>query len=190
MDILLRPAGVGDLTGVGTLHHRSRVAAYQDFIPMDALTMFPAEALESWWTERWSYERDTHLLTVAERDGRLVGFTYVGPYQDPDADEVTSTAAPDESGTPVAEHAGLGELYAIHLDPAEQGRGTGRILMRDALTKLHQRGWREAGLWVYAENARARRFYERGGWRHHGVERDGMVGSFVARQLYYRRPLP
>lgn len=184
MCILLRPANADDLMDVGRLHHRSRLAAYRDFVPEAALTSFPPEALGRWWAGRWPHERDTHLLTVAEREGRLVGFTYVGPYQDP------GPAPSDRTGPTVVEHADLGELYSIHLDPAEQGRGIGRTLMIDALNTLHRAGWRQAGLWVYAENTHARRFYERGGWAPDGVERDAAVGNAVARQLYYRRPLP
>lgn len=84
----------------------------------------------------------------------------------------------------------LGELYSLHIDTDEWGQGIGRALMNAALATLHRAGWRQAGLWVYAGNTRARRFYERGGWTPDGVERDALIGSVVARQLYYRRPLP
>jgi ribosomal protein S18 acetylase RimI-like enzyme len=50
------------------------------------------------------------------------------------------------------------------VDPDAQGRGIGRALMADALETLAARGWRHAVLWVLADNAHARRFYERGGW--------------------------
>ncbi|MEV4757458.1 GNAT family N-acetyltransferase [Micromonospora sp. NPDC049559] len=170
MDLTLRPAVAGDLPAVGALHQRSRVAAYRDLVPAEALAAISPESMGRWWTERWPYERETHLLTVAERDGSLAGFTYVGPAE---------TGEPD-----------VGELYAIHLDPLEQGRGVGRALMIDALATLHGRGWRHAVLWVLAGNERARRFYERGGWRPDGVERQGNIGPAVTRQLRYRRDLP
>ncbi len=159
---------------VGALHHRSRVAAYRDIVPADALAAISAEMLGRWWSERWPYERDIHLLTVAERAGRLVGFSYVGPH-DPGG---TVDAPPD-----------LGELYAIHLDPAEQGRGVGRALMVDALGTLRAQGWPRAALWVLAGNAHARQFYERGGWTPDGVERDGDIGPAMTRQLRYSRAL-
>lgn len=191
MDVLLRPAVAEDLMEVGALHHRSRVAAYRGFVPAVELTAFTPDMLGQWWVERWPHERETHLMTVAERHGRLIGFTYVGPYQPPDPDD---DPASDPGGDPdraaATAHDDLGELYAIHLDPAEQGQGVGRLLMVDALATLHRRGWRQAGLWVYERNAHARRFYERGGWRRDGARRDGRIGAAVSRQLYYRRPLP
>ncbi|MDG4789748.1 GNAT family N-acetyltransferase [Micromonospora sp. WMMD1102] len=175
MTLNLRPAAAGDLMAIGALQHRSRAMAYRDIVPADALAAETAEMMGRYWTERWSYERDTHQMTVAERAGEPVGFTYLGPH-DP--------AEPDSAGPDV------GELYAIHLDPAEQGQGTGRTLMVDALAKLHARGWRRAVLWVLAENAHARDFYLRGGWRPDGAQREGGIGRVLTPQLRYARDLP
>ncbi|MEU6205276.1 GNAT family N-acetyltransferase [Micromonospora musae] len=169
MTVTLRPATTDDLMAVGALHRRSRVAAYSSFLPAEALAEPTAEAMGSYWTERWSWERHDHRMTVAERDGELVGFTHLGP---------------DDEGDPAT-----GLLNAIHLDPAERGRGTGRELMIDALAGMRERGWRRAVLWVLAENASARRFYERGGWSLTGVEREELIGSAITPQLRYARPL-
>ena len=109
-------------------------------------------------------------MTVAERDGRLVGFSYLGP---------------DDAGEPAT-----GLLNAIHLEPGERGRGTGRELMIDALDAIRARGWSRAALWVLRENAPARRFYERGGWAADGVEREAEIGWAVTHQLRYARDLP
>jgi GNAT superfamily N-acetyltransferase len=168
--IALRPATAGDLMAVGELHHRSRAAAYRGLVPDDALAAQSGAMLGRWWVERWPYERDTHLMTLAERDGELAGFSYVGP---------------DGDGEP-----GAGMLYAIHLDPDRQGQGVGRALMVDALATLHRWGYRRATLWVVAGNAHARRFYERGGWTTDGITTDKNIGPAVTPQLHYTRPLP
>ncbi|MER7458291.1 GNAT family N-acetyltransferase [Micromonospora sp. NPDC126480] len=167
MTVTLRIATAGDLMAVGRLHQRSRVAAYSSFLPPDALADPTPEAMGRYWSERWSWERDTHTLTVAERDGALAGFSYVGP---------------DDAGDPAT-----GLLYALHLEPAERGRGVGRELMIHALDGMRERGWRRAVLWVLRENAPARRFYERGGWTPTGVERDDMIGTVRTPQLRYTR---
>lgn len=170
MTVSLRPAQPADLVPVGRLHHRSRAAAYRHLVPAAALAAPTADTLADWWVARWTHERDTHVMTVAEYDGRLAGFTYLGP---------------DEDGDP-----GAGELYAIHLDPDLQARGIGRALMADALAKLHRRGFRRALLWVLTGNAPARRFYERGGWRPDGARRHGRIGPATTPQLRYVRGLP
>ncbi|MEV5768745.1 GNAT family N-acetyltransferase [Micromonospora sp. NPDC052213] len=169
MTVTLRPATAADLMPVGALHQRSRVAAYASFVPPEALAEPGPEAMGRYWAERWGWERDDHRMTVAERDGRLVGFSYLGP---------------DDEGDPAT-----GLLNALHLDPAERGRGTGRALMVDALDAMRSRGWSRAVLWVLASNAHARRFYERGGWVHTGTARDERLGPVVVPQLRYDRPL-
>ncbi|HEX7746814.1 MAG TPA: GNAT family N-acetyltransferase [Micromonosporaceae bacterium] len=170
MTVSLRPAEAADVPRVGRLHHRSRAAAYRDLLPAEALEVPTADMMADWWVARWPYERDTHLMTVAEHDGQLAGFTYLGP---------------DEDGDPDA-----GELYAIHLDPDLQARGIGRALMVDALAELHRRGFRRALLWVLTGNTHARRFYERGGWRLDGTHREVSYGAVRTPQVRYARPLP
>jgi GNAT superfamily N-acetyltransferase len=166
----LRPAVPDDLPTVGDLHQRSRVAAYRGFVPVDALNTVTGEMMGQWWSERWRYERHDHQMTVAERDGRLVGFSYLGP---------------DDLEDP-----SVGLLNAIHLDPDERGRGTGRALMIEALAGMHQRGWRRAALWVLVDNRHARRFYEAGGWTAGPIEREDSIGPVLTRQVRYHRPLP
>ncbi|SCL60873.1 GNAT family N-acetyltransferase [Micromonospora chersina] len=167
MTISLRPATGDDLMAVGALHQRSRVAAYSSFLPADALADPTPEAMGRYWTERVAWESADHRMTVAERDGRLVGFSYLGP---------------DDAGDPAT-----GLLNAIHLEPDERGRGTGRALMADALDAMRARGWSRAALWVLRENATARRFYEGGGWTATGQQRDEHIGSALVPQLRYAR---
>ncbi|MGK5675293.1 N-acetyltransferase family protein [Micromonospora sp. URMC 106] len=169
MTVILRPATEVDLMPVGALHQRSRVATYASFLPPEALAEPGPEAMGRYWVERWRWERDDHRMTVAERDGRLVGFSYLGP---------------DDEGDPAT-----GLLNAIHLDPAERGRGTGRALMVDALAAMRSRGRSRAALWVLEGNADARRFYERGGWTPEGSRREEHIGAAVTDQLRYARPL-
>ncbi|PRY28037.1 GNAT family N-acetyltransferase [Pseudosporangium ferrugineum] len=95
---------------------------------------------------------------------RLVGFTYLGPGEDD----------------------GVAELSAIHADPAFVGTGVGRAMMLDALPALARIAPR-AVLWVLEGNARARRFYERGGWTADGVTRMDTLGNEPVRHLRYAR---
>ncbi|MGC4894830.1 GNAT family N-acetyltransferase [Micromonospora sp. DT31] len=167
MTVTLRAATEADLLAVGALHQRSRVAAYSSFLPPEALAEPTAEAMGHYWVERLTWEGAEHRMTVAVRDGRLVGFTYLGP---------------DDEGDPAT-----GLLNAIHLDPDERGRGTGRALMADALDAMRARGWTRAALWVLRDNDRARHFYECGGWTLTGLRRDEHIGPALVPQLRYGR---
>jgi ribosomal protein S18 acetylase RimI-like enzyme len=153
---------------VGDLHHRSRAAAYAHILSPEARSSLSPEALGAWWSERWKWERDTHRLTIAQSDGRVVGFSYVGP----------------------SEVAGAAELYAIHVDPELVGSGVGRLLMINALPQLAAIAPERALLWVLEDNQTARRFYDRGGWRADGTTRVEPIGGEPVPQLRYRLTRP
>jgi hypothetical protein len=54
---------------------------------------------------------------------------------------------------------------------------------------LRQAGYVDAVLWVLAANRRARRFYEREGWRPDGAELTDDTRGFPITELRYRREL-
>ena len=68
------------------------------------------------------------------------------------------------------------EIAAIHSLPESWGTGLGRELLTTALAQM---GPVPVYLWAFRENARARRFYEKNGFRWDGMERvsefDGAV---------------
>jgi GNAT superfamily N-acetyltransferase len=61
--------------------------------------------------------------------------------------------------------ANRGELWVLYVAPSHWGRGYGYALLRDAEKALATTGRRDLALWVLEGNDRARRFYERAGWR-------------------------
>lgn len=79
--------------------------------------------------------------TVAEVDGRLAGFVMVV------GDEVEQ----------------------VYLDAAHRGSGVATTLLDESLRQVAAAGHPEAWLAVVEGNARARRFYERCGWRDAGA---------------------
>ena len=68
------------------------------------------------------------------------------------------------------------EIVALHTLPESRGTGLGRALLEEA---LHAIGSRPVFLWAFRENTRARRFYEKNGFRQDGASRvsefDGAV---------------
>lgn len=155
MTASLRPATEADQPAVGALHHRSRASAYADLVDPASFEARGPQMMSDYWVERYRWEQDTHRMTIAEENGALIGFSYVGPSETP----------------------GAAELYAIHLDPSRVGTGAGRLLMIQALTDLKSFGEKRAVLWVLEGNEVARRFYERGGWSPDGVSRADTVND-------------
>ena len=60
------------------------------------------------------------------------------------------------------------EIIALHTLPESHGTGLGRELLSAALRQI---GTRPTVLWAFAENTRARRFYEKNGFHHDGNTR-------------------
>ncbi|SEG38731.1 Ribosomal protein S18 acetylase RimI [Nonomuraea solani] len=104
---------------------------------------------------------------VAVRDGLLQGFSLYGPSRDDDIPGM--------------------EVYALYVLPAEFSTGMGRALMTATMEEITAAGCPEAGLWVLAENARARRFYERYGFTPSG--RTVRRGDPPLDEVHYRLPL-
>jgi ribosomal protein S18 acetylase RimI-like enzyme len=167
VSVLLRTADDTDLLAVGDLHRRSRASAYAHILSPQALADGRTQPLGEWWQERWKWEQDTHRLTIAEENGKIAGFSYVGPSEEPDA----------------------AELYAIHVDPEHIGTGIGRKLMMHAECQLVEVGGVRGVLWVLEDNSRARRFYERGGWRPDGTTRVEKLSGEPVPQLRYAKTL-
>ena len=71
----------------------------------------------------------------------------------------------------------FGELMAIYVDPAYLRTGVGRLLMTAARSGCAASASSAAALWVLDGNARARRFYERDGWRCDGTHRTSTYGD-------------
>jgi tRNA dimethylallyltransferase len=102
---------------------------------------FPDDAVRERWREVVADPR-THVV-VAERAGRVVGVT-------------------------AARNGWLEGLYVIS---EAWGDGLAEWLHDNALGALAADGATSARLWVLEDNARARRFYERRGWRLDGSKR-------------------
>jgi ribosomal protein S18 acetylase RimI-like enzyme len=85
-----------------------------------------------------------HFNEVAEADGRVIGYVNLH-----DRD-------------------GAAHLAYLFVDPEHQGKGIGTALMARALDHARRRGYTRATLGTAVENAAARRFYERGGWKDTG----------------------
>ena len=164
---LIRVARDSDFPALKALSDRCWRVNYAGLIPAETLEMF----LAGDGGERWREYRDRWGggCWVAERGPAVVGYAGGGPPRDRDAPP------------------GSGELYALFVDPEEQGRGTGRALLEHALAAMGAMGLQEAHLWCVAAAAATRAFYERCGWAPDGgarlLEPGGVETVRYARRL-------
>ena len=160
----VRKATAEDAAGIARVQERSWQAAYRH--------VFPAEELDRGgfihadrWTDRLVQPPAGWSTYVVELDGEVVGFTSVGPSRD---------------------ERGIGELYAIYVDPEQWSTGAGRALIEQAEATL-QTEYGEVTLWVLEDNPRARQFYERAGWSVDGGRKAEARWGVRAPEVRYRK---
>ena len=163
-----------DVPEIAGVHVRSWQAAYQGLLPQAYLDgLDPAQRIGQWEQSLSAADWSDRGTLVADVGGPLSGFVSYGPARDDDADSQRAA-----------------EIYAIYLMPAAWDQGIGRQLMAAALACLGEAGFDQVILWVLDSNARARRFYEAGGWLTDGAaKRDDSFGVPMT-EVRYRRSLP
>ncbi|MFI5842030.1 GNAT family N-acetyltransferase [Catenuloplanes sp. NPDC051500] len=186
-----RPATVSDASVLADIHVRTWRDTYRGFVPDEYLRALDPVRWRPFWQDRLRGQEHPSgtdqasqfgtdganqaapsgtLVLIQVNGGKPIGFVSYGP---------------SRTGSP----SGAGEIYAIYVLPQHQGGGGGRMLMAAALDALAAAGFDRATLWVLDGNARARRFYEHGGWRPDGaVQRDETRG-FPLDEVRYARAL-
>ena len=158
----VRPARPEDARRVAEIQVETWRATYPGVMPQEVLDGLSVDEHERNWRE-WIPHPETRAFVV-ELDGGVVGFVSVGPCW---ADRA------------------IGELYAIYVAPAGQGRGAGLALIDAGVAALSER-WDEAVLWVATENSCARRFSERYGWKVDGERVDDSIPGVSLSETRYR----
>jgi ribosomal protein S18 acetylase RimI-like enzyme len=166
-DIVCRPATPADLTDIATIRIRSWQEAYRGSVPQGYLDSLDVAAEVA---RREGIPLDGQ--SVAELNGKVVGWVSVGPYR---ADEDERVPGPS-----------CGEVAAIYALPEVWGLGVGRTLMAYGMGELRRRGLSPVLLWVLVANERARRFYERAGFHSDGTVVDFEVGGATLPEMRYR----
>ena len=154
-----RPSDAGAIAGVRVASWR---VGYRGLLADDALLQVSVDRRQATWRRLLADEdarRCGRRVDVAVATGSVVGFVAAGPSRESDRSALS------------------GEVYAVYVHPDHWSAGIGRALLDTALAHLRTLGMRKTHLWVLADNARARRFYELAGWSWDGRSR---IGRLVA----------
>ena len=163
----IRPATVDDVDDVAQVHVEAWRSGYASLMPADYLASLDWEARAATWRQHLENPSAGVGYLVAAR-GAVLGFAAFGPVRDQDL--------ADES---------VGEIYALNVHSSSWSTGAGSALLLAALRALGQ--YDAVVLWVLAENRRARRFYERHGFRLDGARKLLAVADVDLPELRYRR---
>jgi ribosomal protein S18 acetylase RimI-like enzyme len=151
----VRRARRQDARAIAELHVRAWRSAYRGLVPDELLDALSIEERERAWTEvLGGTDGSSFTLVAVGGDGRVVGFcTARTPSRDDDASE------------------GTAEVAATYVDPGHWRAGVGGSLLQSTLAELRRAGFRDATLWVFADNDSARAFYRAFGFEPDGRER-------------------
>jgi ribosomal protein S18 acetylase RimI-like enzyme len=94
------------------------------------------------------------VILVAEEAGQVLGYSYAGV----EGTDFMTLRGP------------AGALYDVVVDPAQRGRGVGRLLIEASLAALTARGAPRVVLSAAEKNEGAQRLFERAGFRRTMVE--------------------
>jgi ribosomal protein S18 acetylase RimI-like enzyme len=144
--VTIRPLTDADIDAVAVVHVRAWQSGYAGIIAADYLAALDPAAFAAHRRARPGPPGSQTLVAV---DGDTVtGFVSFGPYR------VDRGAGHNPA---------IGELYAIYVDPERWRAGIGRKLLAAARAGLAEAGFPSFRLWVFEDNARSRRFYQRAG---------------------------
>jgi len=163
--VIVRDATGEDAEAIERIRVRGWQVAYRHLYPPDELDRLPVDAAR--WRERIEHPPRGWTIIVAGSPERLLGFASTGPSRD---------------------ELGVGELYAIYVDPDAWSQGTGRALLAHAEERLSER-YKHATLWVLEANERARRFYAAAGWTPDGARQEVERLGVSPPEVRYRKRL-
>jgi ribosomal-protein-alanine N-acetyltransferase len=160
----LRLAQQADSYALAAVHHDSLRGTFDELVPEYANSR-SLDDFEHLWSGRFD---DSLCVTNAlVRGEQIVGLVSASAPRDDDSD-----------GT-------FGEVGRIYLHPSVWQKGHGVALLAWCEEELARKGYVMSKLWVFEVNERARRFYERNGYRLDGKTKE----EFATRLLRYEKKL-
>lgn len=171
MTIEVRQATAADAEGIARAHIASWKKAYAHLLPgafLENLDETYERRLER-WKEILSGGRGWNVTFVAVEGGRVLGF-------------ISAREDDDPGGT-------VPEITALYLDPTRWRSGIGTRLMEAMTGALAGAGYKQAKLWVFVDNPRARAFYGSTGWKPDGHTNEVNVADGSYPEMRYVRDL-
>lgn len=155
MNLFIKPASVDDARFIAEVICSSWQSAYKNIIPTDVLARYTDIGARRALFERLiSTGTDNFLLAF---DGKKpCGICSYRSSRDADMD-------------------GWGEIVAIYTLEEYWGKGVGLALLNAGIEGLRGLGFCRVMLWTLADNARARKFYEKYGFRFDGTVKESAI---------------
>lgn len=165
----LRRATEADAAAMARIQVRASRAAYRGLLPDELLAAMTEAERERAWRREIPLLPEEVRPTVAEVEGRIVGFIGALPSADSDARRDSE--------------------LTVSVDPDCWAHGVGRKLVEHQVRLLRHLGREEATTWVMADDRPARDFSEALGWKPDGSRRMRTIGHWSTEEVRYRLAL-
>jgi ribosomal protein S18 acetylase RimI-like enzyme len=149
----IRPAKLADMTAVGLLG-ALLVREHHDFDPQRFIAAMPGVEKGYGSYLGSQLEKPNVVILVAERDGKVIGYSYSGV----------------EGADYMALRGPAGAMYDIVVDPDHRQQGVGRMLVDATLEALKTRGMPRVVLSTAEKNTAAQHLFDRAGFRRTMIE--------------------
>jgi len=149
----IRPATLKDVGAIGRLG-ALLVREHHDFDPQRFIEATAQTEKRYGSFLGTQLEEPNIVILVAERDGKVIGYTYSGV----EGIDYMSLRGP------------AGVIYDIVVDPDHRQQGVGRILIDATLAALKNKGSPRVVLSTAERNAAAQRLFDRAGFRRTMIE--------------------
>ncbi|AXL91947.1 GNAT family N-acetyltransferase [Streptomyces sp. CB09001] len=170
--VRVREMALADCDRVSLIRVRGWQSAYRGLMPQPYLDAMDAAADAERRRSLFARPPKGLVNLVAEDEGgEVVGWACHGPYRDGEARTADA------------------ELYALYVDTGRFGAGIGQALVGESVRRCRAAGHARMLLWVLRDNTRARRFYERAGFRPDGAEEPFEVEGVAVPEVRYARTL-
>ena len=144
------PADIPDIGRLGAL----LVRVHHDLDPQRFIAAAPDTETRYGWFLGTQLDEPNIIILVAERDGKVIGYTYSGV----------------EGTDYMALRGPAGVVYDIIVDPDHRKQGVGRMLLGATLDALKARGSPRVVLSTAERNSSAQRLFDRAGFRRTMIE--------------------
>jgi len=165
MGLIIRETNENDAYDTASVHVSSWQSAYSGIIPDEVLQSFNIEKQAERFINDYKEYKGISFYYVAELDGKIIGNLVISRCSDDDKPKA-------------------GEIIAIYLLEEYWGKRYGYAMLIHAIEVLKNIECNEVIIWVLEENDRARRFYEKCGFTHDGVNKEINIGKQLIELRY------
>lgn len=160
----IRYAYISDAKDLAKIHSNSWKVSYKGIIPDEILDNFNIEKKQRYFERVIKDGLEENAVILSNNE--VIGFICIGKCRDTDKTD------------------SYGEVWGIYLLPEYFGRGVGTKLINWGLGELRNRGYNKVTLWVLEDNIKARKFYEKVGFKHDGTIKEINIGKSLNEYRY------